>query len=98
MAKQAKKINSNANQKPKFDMTSFVFETDVAKIEAAIQRFEEQDADPMAEPFTKDELYWFGWWLLNLPEVKKRNLLTIPVCAVESAVLKLYSKPNKRKK
>lgn len=86
------------NPKQKFDTSAFVFETEVSKIEEALQRFEEQDADPMAEPFTKDELYWFGWWTLNLPEVKKRNLLTVPICAVESNVLKIYDKTKKRKK
>ena len=52
----------------------------------------------MADPFTEDELYWFGWWVLNLPEAKKRGMKSVPICAKESAVLGLYEKPKRRSK
>ena len=84
--------------KPKFDTEAFVFDTPIEKIEEALQRLEEQEADPMAEPLTQDQLYWFGWWTLNLPDAKRRGMTTVPICAKESAVLGLYEKPKGRKK
>lgn len=85
-------------QKPKFDTEAFIFDTPIEKIEEALQRLEEQEADPMAEPLTQDQLYWFGWWTLNLPDAKRRGMTTVPICAKESAVLGLYEKPKGRKK
>lgn len=84
--------------KPKFDKEAFVFETPIEKIEEALKHLEEQDEDPMAQPLTADQTYWWGVWLLNLPEAKRRGLKTVPTCAVENAVLGLYDKSAKRKK
>lgn len=87
-----------APSKPAFDKEAFVFETPIEKIEEALESLEEQDADPMAQPFTKDQTYWWCNWLINLPEAKRRGLKTVPTCAVENAVLGLYDKSVKRKK
>lgn len=98
-AKPAAKAVSKAKApaKPKFDKEVFVFDTPIEKIEEALQRLEEQEADPLALPLTKDQTYWWGIWLVNLPEAKKRGLKTVPTCAVENAVLGLYNKSAKRK-
>lgn len=87
-----------APKKQKFDTEAFVFDTPIEKIEEALAKFEARDTDPMADPFTEDELYWFGWWVLNLPEAKKRGMKSVPICAKESAVLGLYEKPKRRSK
>lgn len=84
--------------KPKFDTEAFVFDTPIEKIEEALQRLEEQEADPMAEPLTQDQLYWWAWWELHMPDAKRRGMTTVPICAKESAVLGLYEKPKGRKK
>lgn len=89
---------SQTAPKPKFDTEAFVFDTPIEKIEEAIKRLEEQAADPMAEWPTKDETYWWCWWLINMPEVKRRGMTTVPVCAKEAAVLGLYDKPKGRRK
>ena len=94
----ARKPATKRAPKPKFDTEAFVFDTPIEKIEEALQRLEEQEADPMAEPLTQDQLYWFGWWTLNLPDAKRRGMTTVPICAKESAVLGLYEKPKGRKK
>lgn len=87
-----------APAKPAFDKEAFVFETPIEKIEEALEALEEQDADPMAQPLTKDQTYWWCNWLINLPEAKRRGLKTVPTCAVENAVLGLYDKSAKGKK
>lgn len=84
--------------KPKFDTEAFIFETPLEKIEEALQRLEEQDADPMAEPLTPDQIYWWGWWTMHMPDAKRRGMTTVPICAKESAVLGLYEKSKGRKK
>lgn len=84
--------------KDAFDKTAFVFTTKVVDIEAALQRLKEQDEDPNAEPLTKDEVYWWGWWDLNMPELKRRNMTEVLTCAQENAALKLYKKPTRKKK
>ena len=94
----ARKPATKRAPKPKFDTEAFVFDTPIEKIEEALKRLEEQEADPMAEPLTQDQLYWFGWWTLNLPDAKRRGMTTVPICAKESAVLGLYEKPKGRKK
>ena len=96
--KRKSPAKSQATPKPKFDTEAFIFDTPIEKIEEALQRLEEQEADPMAEPLTQDQLYWFGWWTLNLPDAKRRGMTTVPICAKESAVLGLYEKPKGRKK
>lgn len=78
-----------APKKEKFDTTAFVFNYPVEEIQKAISRLEEQDADPMAEPLTDDQLYWWAVWEMQLPEVKRRGMSHVPTCAVENAVLKL---------
>uniref|UniRef100_A0A1D8ER02 Uncharacterized protein n=2 Tax=Escherichia phage ESCO5 TaxID=1897495 RepID=A0A1D8ER02_9CAUD len=52
----------------------------------------------MAEPLTADQIYWFGWWTLNLPDAKRRGLKTVPTCAKENGVLKIYEKTSVRKR
>lgn len=52
----------------------------------------------MAEPLTADQIYWFGWWTLNLPEAKRRGMTSVPTCAKEAAVLGLYEKSKKEQK
>ena len=94
----ARKPATKRAPKPKFDTEAFVFDTPIEKIEEALQRFEEQEADPMAEPLTQDQLYWFGWWTLNLPDAKRRGLKTVPTCAKENGVLKIYEKTSVRKR
>lgn len=89
------KVAKSVPKKDKFDTEAFVFDTAIEKIEEALQRLEEQEADPMAEPLTQDQLYWFGWWTLNLPEAKKRGMTSVPTCAKEAAVLGLYEKSKK---
>lgn len=87
---------SQTASKSKFDTEAFIFDTPIEKIEEALQRLEEQEADPMAEPLTQDQLYWWGIWLMQLPEAKRRGMITVPICAKESAVLGLYEKPKRR--
>lgn len=96
--KPATKRASLSASKPKFDTEAFVFDTPIEKIEEALQRLEEQEADPMAEPLTQDQLYWWGWWELHMPDAKRRGMTTVPICAKESAVLGLYEKPKGRKR
>lgn len=85
------------NAKPKFDTSAFVFETPIEHIEEAIQRLEEQENDPMAEPLTNDQLYWWGWYELNLKEAKRRKLKTILTSARENAILGIPKKKRKSK-
>ncbi|QXL90587.1 hypothetical protein [Salmonella phage NINP13076] len=61
----------------KFDTTAFVFNTKVEIIKEALQRLHDQEADPNAEPLTKDEIYWLGWWELNMPELERRGLTEV---------------------
>lgn len=89
---------TKAPEKKPFDKEAFVFETPIEKIEEALQRLEDQEADPLAEPLTKDQTYWWGNWLVNLPEAKRRGLTHVPTCAIENAVLGLYDKPKTRKR
>ena len=96
--KPATKRASPSAPKPKFDTEAFVFDTPIEKIEEALKRLEEQEADPMAEPLTQDQLYWWGWWELHMPDAKRRGMTTVPICAKESAVLGLYEKPKRGKK
>lgn len=96
--KRTTPAKSQTAPKPKFDTEAFVFDTPIEKIEEALQRLEEQEADPMAEPLTQDQLYWWGWWTLHMPDAKRRGMTTVPICAKESAVLGLYEKPKGRKK
>lgn len=99
-AKAAPKTSTKprAPAKPAFDKEAFVFNTPITKIEEALRLLEEQDLDPMAEPLTSDQNYWWGVWLVNLPEAKRRGLTEVPTCAVENAVLGLYDKSAKRAK
>lgn len=96
--KRTTKPKTQQAAKPAFDKEAFVFETPIEKIEEALQRLEEQEADPLAQPLTKDQIYWWCNWLINLPEAKRRGLKTVPTCAVENAVLGLYERKPKRKK
>jgi len=89
---------SQTAPKPKFDTEAFVFDTPIEKIEEALQRLEEQEADPMAEPLTQDQLYWWIVWTTIMPDAKRRGMTSVPICAKESAVLGLYEKPKGRKK
>lgn len=76
-------------KKEPFDKTAFVFNYPVEEIQKALSRLEAQDADPMAEPLTEDELYWWANWEMQMPEVTRRGMSHVPTCAVENAVLKL---------
>lgn len=76
-------------KKNKFDTEAFTFSTPIEHIEAALERLDKQDEDPMAEPFTKDEIYWMVVWTEMLPEAKRRKMTHVPCCAKERAVLKL---------
>lgn len=96
--KRAAPAKSQTAPKPKFDTEAFVFDTPIEKIEEALERLEEQEADPMAEPLTQDQLYWWGWWTLHMPDAKRRGMTTVPICAKESAILGLYEKQKGRKK
>lgn len=82
----------------KFDTEAFVFTTDIVLIKEALQRLHDQEADPEAEPLTKDQIYWMGWWELNMPEVDRRKIEKVLTCAKENAALGLYKKTTKRKK
>lgn len=82
----------------KFDTEAFVFTTDIVVIKEALQRLHDQEADPEAEPLTKDQIYWMGWWELNMPEVDRRKIEKVLTCAKENAALGLYKKTTKRKK
>ncbi len=95
--KRAAPAKSQTAPKPKFDTEAFVFDTPIEKIEEALERLEEQEADPMAEPLTQDQLYWWSWYELNLKEAKRRGLSSILTCAKENAVLGLYEKGRKKK-
>lgn len=88
---------SQTAPKPKFDTEAFVFETAIEEIEKALQRLEEQEADPMAEPLSKDQIYWWGIWTMQLPEAKRRGLTHVPTCAIENAVLRLPKIGGKKK-
>lgn len=96
-AKSKAKSTVKAPIKPKFDKEAFVFDTPVEEIEKALQRLEEQEADPMADPLTKDQIYYWVVWLNSLPDAKKRGMTHVPTCAIENAVLGLYDKSTKRK-
>ena len=103
MAKTPKKQSAPKRAAPvakkeKFDTEAFVFETPLEKIEEALARLEEQEADPMAEPLTKDQLYWWVVWTIQMPDAKARGMTSVPTCAKEAAVLGLYEKPKGRKK
>lgn len=87
-----------APAKPKSPTDEFIYNTPLEKIEAALKRLEEQDADPMAEPLTKDQIYWWVVWENQLPEAKRRGLTQVPTCAIEGAVLGLYDKTATRKR
>lgn len=89
---------SQTAPKPKFDTEAFVFDTPIEEIEKALERLEAQEADDMAEPLTKDQIYWWGWYELNLKEAKRRGLTTILTCAKENAVLGLYEKKKSVRK
>lgn len=92
--------SASTKKKEKFDTSAFVFETPIELIEEALEKLEEQENDPLAEPLTKDQLYWWSHWCMMLPEAKRRGMKTVPTCAIENAVLKL-SKPkqsNRKKK
>lgn len=82
----------------KFDTEAFVFTTQISVIKEALQRLHDQEADPEAEPLTKDQIYWMGWWELNMPEVDRRKIEKVLTCAKENAALGLYKKTTKRKK
>lgn len=84
--------------KIKFDTEAFVFETSLDDIQSSIDRLWQQEDDPLAEPLTKDEVYYLGWWTLNMPLFRKYNQKTALTSAKESAILKLYTKTKKRKK
>jgi hypothetical protein len=96
--KRTAPAKSQTAPKPKFGTEAFVFDTPIEKIEEALQRLEEQEADPMAEPLTQDQLYWWIVWTTIMPDAKRRGMTTVPICAKESAVLGLYEKPKGRKK
>lgn len=83
-----------APRKEKFDTEAFVFETPIEEIEKALERLEAQEADDMAEPLTKDQIYWWCVWTMQLPDAKRRGLTTVPTCAKENAVLGLPKKPK----
>lgn len=93
-----KESKPSAPAKPKLDVDAFVFETEIEKIEQAMERLFEQEDDPMAEPLTKDEIYWLGIWTLQLPDAKRRGMKTVPTSAREAAVLGLYNKQKRKKK
>lgn len=82
-------------KKEKFDTTAFVFETNIADIEAAMARLFEQDEDPNAEPLTDLQLYWLGVWVMMLPDAKRRGLEKVPCCAQERIALGLHA-PKKK--
>lgn len=107
MAKTPKKVSKPKSAKPKvstpktvapkkpaFDKEAFVFETPIEEIENALERFEAQEADDMAEPLTADQHYWWGIWLMQLPDAKRRGMTHVPTCAIENAVLKIPRKPK----
>lgn len=87
--KTLKVAKSVPAKKGKFDTEAFTFNTPIEHIEAAMDRLNKQDEDPMAEPFTKDEIYWMVVWTEMLPEAKRRKMTHVPCCAKERAVLKL---------
>lgn len=88
---------SQTAPKPKFDTEAFVFEMPIEEIEKALQRLEEQEADPMAEPLSKNQIYWWGIWTMQLPEAKRRGMTHVPTCAIENAVLGLPKIGGKKK-
>ncbi len=102
-SKKSKNEGVNGSSKPsqpkeKFDREAFVFQTPIEQIEAALEKLEMQDADPDAEPLTKDQIYWWCVWLNSLPDAKKRGMTHVPTCAVENAVLGLYDKTKSKSK
>lgn len=92
MAKSPKKQNKSSKiKKSPHDTSAFIFNTPLEEIEKALKRLEDQDLDPLAEPLTKDQLYWWAQWELQLPEAKRRGLTSVPTCSIENAVLGIYS-------
>lgn len=87
-----------APSKPKSPTDEFIYNTPLEKIEAALERLEDQEADPMAEPLTKQQIYWWVVWTNQLPDAKRRGLTHVPTCAIERAVLGLYDKSVKGRK
>lgn len=83
------RAKSQTAPKPKFDTEAFVFDTPLEEIEKAMQRLEEQEADPLAYPLSKDQIYWWGWWTMHMPDAKRRGMTSVPTCAKENAVLGL---------
>ena len=84
------------DKKEKFDTTAFVFETNIADIEAAMARLFEQDEDPNAEPLTDLQLYWLGVWVMMLPDAKRRGMEKVFCCAQERIALGLHAPKKKR--
>ena len=90
MAKSPKKKAKSKTTKEKFDTEAFVFDTDTGVVIEALDRLYAIDDDENEYPYTKDELYWLGYWCDKIPLIKERGIKTLPLCAKEAKVLGIY--------
>ncbi|QYC52491.1 putative transposase-like protein [Salmonella phage SSBI34] len=85
-----------------FDKEAFVFSTPIEKLEKCLnERYDElerligiKEPDPWAQDRIEDLKYWLSVWELQLPDAKRRGMVTVPTSAVENAILGLYEKPE----
>lgn len=82
-------------KKAPFDKTAFVFDTPLDDIITGMQKLYRKAE---VEKLTESELYWLGWWELNLPIAQAYNLKTVKTCAQENAVLDIYHKRRRATK
>lgn len=75
--------------KEKFDKTAFVFDTPLDDIIRGMQALYRKAE---SEQLSESELYWLGWWELNLPKAESSCLRTVKTCAQENAALGIYHK------
>lgn len=89
-----------------FDKTDFLFETDIeVMVQCLKERLEELNElyeiqyKSGAEKKRQEELiYWIGIAQRDIPEAKRRGMVKVPLCAVESAVLNIPRKKKTKKR
>ncbi|QHR69265.1 hypothetical protein isim_148 [Escherichia phage isim] len=81
--------------KEKFDKTAFVFDTPLDDIIRGMQSLYRKAE---SEQLSESELYWLGWWELNLPKAESSSLGTVKTCAQENAALGIYHKRKRSTK
>lgn len=93
-----KETKTTKEVKPKFDTEDFVFKTDIAKIEAWLQKMLDDLDDVEVEYPTYDEQLWLAYWLRDIDFYRANNIPYTYVSAKESAIMGLYEPPKKTTK